>query len=79
MAMHSLTELTSLQKAFFDNLVENRVFVAIYLKNGIKLKGVIKAYNTSSITLSYPGHQTIYQKAVSTIAPLLTFENFSRS
>ena len=76
MAMSSLTELTTLQKTFLDDLVKKKASVAIYLKNGIKLKGVLKAYDAESFMLSYPGQQVILRKAVSTIAPLLTFETF---
>lgn len=74
--MSCLIELTQLQKTFLDDLVKKKASIAIYLKNGIKLKGVLKGYDAESFMLSQPSQQVIYRSAVSTIAPLLTFETF---
>ena len=60
------------QQQFLNNLVLKKTPVAIYLKNGIKLKGTIKGFDASSILLDHPSQQVIYKSAVSTVAPLLT-------
>lgn len=60
------------QQKFLNNLVLKRTPVAIYLMNGIKLKGTIKGFDAGSILLDHPSQQVIYTSAVSTVAPLLT-------
>lgn len=74
--MSVLTELTQLQKNFLNDLVIKKAPIAIYLKNGIKLKGLLKGFDEQCFLLDYPGQQVIYKSAVSTVAPLLTFETF---
>lgn len=76
MTMSVLTELTQLQKNFLNDLVKKKAPIAIYLKNGIKLKGLLKGFDEQCFLLDYPGQQVIYKTAVSTVAPLLTFETF---
>ena len=63
----------NIQKDFLNELVKRKAPVAVYLKNGIKLKGVICGFNDISIYLDTPSLQLIYKSAISTIAPLLTF------
>lgn len=60
------------QRIFLDALVLKKAPVAIYLKNGIKLKGTIKGFDSTSILLDHPSQQVIYTSAVSTVAPLVT-------
>ncbi len=74
--MSTFAELTQLQKTFLDDLVKKKAPIAIYLKNGIKLKGLLKGFDEHCFLLDYPGQQVIYKSAVSTVAPLLTFETF---
>jgi host factor-I protein len=74
MAMVQLNTLTPLQKTFLDDLVKKTAPVAIYLKNGIKLKGTILGFDETCILLNHPSQQIIYREAVSTVAPLITFE-----
>lgn len=61
-----------IQQTFLNNLVFKKTPVAIYLKNGIKLKGTIKGFDTASILLDHPSQQVIYKSAVSTVAPMVT-------
>ncbi len=63
---------SSFQTAFLKNIVEKKTPVAIYLKNGIKLKGTINSFDDRVIFLEQPSLQAIYISAVSTIAPLIT-------
>jgi len=72
-----MSNLTQLQINFLNNLIEKKSAVAVYLKNGIKLKGVILGYDEHAVMLDQPGQQLIMLNAVSTIAPLLTFQTFS--
>ncbi|HEV2613100.1 MAG TPA: RNA chaperone Hfq [Gammaproteobacteria bacterium] len=60
------------QRIFLNALVIKKAPVAIYLKNGIKLKGTIKGFDSKSILLDHPSQQVIYTSAVSTVAPLVT-------
>lgn len=76
MTVSALTKLTQLQKIFLNDLVKKKAPIAIYLKNGIKLKGLLKSFDEDCFLLDYPGQQVIYQHAVSTVAPLLTFDIF---
>jgi host factor-I protein len=63
---------TDFQQKFLNSLVLKQTPVAIYLKNGIKLKGTIKGFDQHSILLDQPSQQVIYKSAVSTVAPLMT-------
>ena len=67
-----MPNFSSLQSIFLSNLVEKKTPVAIYLKNGIKLKGTIGGFETRAIFLEEPSPQVIYKSSVSTIAPLIT-------
>lgn len=60
------------QQIFLNSLVHKKTPVAIYLMNGIKLKGTIRGFDTLSILLDHPSQQVIYKSAVSTVAPLVT-------
>jgi host factor-I protein len=54
---------------FLQTLVDGRVPVAIYLKNGIRLQGEIEAYESYGLLLRGISHQFIYKHAISTILP----------
>jgi host factor-I protein len=74
-----MSNLTKIQINFLNDLIEKKSPVAVYLKNGIKLKGIILGYDEQAIILDQPGQQLILKDAISTIAPLLTFQNFTSS
>jgi host factor-I protein len=76
MAMSAFTELTKLQINFLDELVKKKSPIAVYLKNGIKLKGTLAGFDEHCFLLDHPSEQVIYKTAVSTIAPLLLFNMF---
>ena len=71
--MSDITHSDNIQHDFLSDLVTRKAPVAVYLKNGIKLKGVICGFDALSIYLNQPSLQLIYKTAISTVAPLLTF------
>lgn len=60
----------SLQDIFLDTLRQDKVPVSVYLINGIKLQGLIEAFDQYIITLKSNVTQLIYKHAVSTIVPI---------
>lgn len=75
----STTKNQSLQDNYLNQLRKDKMPVVIYLTNGVRLKGVIKAFDSFVILLKEAGQQMIYKHAVSTIVPErdldLRFEN----
>lgn len=69
----------NLQDNFLNQLRKDKIPVVVYLTNGVRLKGVVKAFDTFVILLKETSQQLIYKHAVSTIVPEkeidLRFEN----
>lgn len=63
------TKSQSLQDNYLNQLRKDKVPVVIYLTNGVRLKGVIKAFDTFVILVKEATQQLIYKHAVSTIVP----------
>lgn len=59
----------ALQDVFLDALRKERVPVAIFLVNGIKLQGQIEAFDQFVVLLRSATAQVIYKHAISTIVP----------
>ncbi|MGE5300780.1 MAG: RNA chaperone Hfq [Acidobacteriota bacterium] len=59
----------SLQDNYLNQLRKDKMPVVIYLTNGVRLKGVIKAFDNFVILLKESTQQLIYKHAVSTIVP----------
>ncbi|MFO0752345.1 MAG: RNA chaperone Hfq [Thermodesulfovibrionales bacterium] len=59
----------SLQDSFLNHLRKERIPVVVYLANGVRLKGVIKGFDSFVILLKESNEQLIYKHAVSTIVP----------
>lgn len=59
----------ALQDPFLNALRKERVPVAIYLVNGIKLQGQIESFDQFVIVLKNTVNQMIYKHAVSTVVP----------
>jgi len=59
----------SLQDIFLNTLRRDKVPVVIYLTNGVRLKGVIKGFDSFVILLKEANDQLIYKHAISTIIP----------
>lgn len=75
----SNSKIQSLQDSFLNQLRKDKMPVIIYLTNGVRLKGVVKAFDNFVIVLKEATQQLIYKHAVSTIVPEkdldLRFEN----
>ena len=65
----STTKNQSLQDHFLNQLRKEKMPVVIYLTNGVRLKGVIKAFDNFVILVKETSQQLIYKHAVSTIVP----------
>ncbi len=59
----------SLQDPFLNALRRERVPVAIYLVNGIKLQGQIESFDNFVVLLKNSVSQMIYKHAISTVVP----------
>ncbi|RMH48392.1 MAG: RNA chaperone Hfq [Gammaproteobacteria bacterium] len=59
----------SLQDPFLNALRRERVPVAIYLVNGIKLQGQIESFDQFVVLLKNQVSQMVYKHAISTVVP----------
>ena len=59
----------SLQEPFLNALRRQRVPVAIYLSNGIKLQGQIAAFDQLVILLKNTTKQMVFKHTIATIVP----------
>ncbi len=59
----------SLQDNYLNQLRKDKTPVVVYLTNGVRLKGVIKGFDSFVILLKETSQQLIYKHAVSTIVP----------
>lgn len=59
----------SLQDPFLNALRRERVPVAVYLVNGIKLQGTVESFDQFVLLLRNQVSQMVYKHAISTIVP----------
>ena len=59
----------TLQDPFLNALRKDRIPVAIYLVNGIKLQGQVESFDQFVILLKNSVNQLVYKHAISTIVP----------
>lgn len=59
----------NLQDAFLNQLRKEHIPVVIYLTNGVRLKGVVKGFDSFVVLLKEANEQLIYKHAISTILP----------
>jgi len=59
----------SLQDKFLNKLRKDKQQVSVFLVNGIKLDGIIEAFDPYTILLRNRVTQSIYKHAISTIVP----------
>jgi len=59
----------SLQTIFLNELQKEQLLVSIFLVNGIKLHGMVVAYDDDVIMLKNAVTQVVYKHAISTIVP----------
>lgn len=62
-------KISSLQDPFLNALRKEKVQVAVYLVNGIKLQGLVEAFDQLTIILRSNVNQMVYKHAISTIVP----------
>jgi host factor-I protein len=59
----------SLQDPFLNALRREKVPVAIYLVNGIKLQGTVESFDQFVVLLRNTVSQMVYKHAISTVVP----------
>ena len=74
-----MTKSQILQEPFLNTLRKEKIPVAIYLVNGIKLQGQIDSFDQYVIILKNTVNQMVYKHAVSTIVPSKTVKFLTES
>jgi host factor-I protein len=59
-----------LQDTFLSALQKEKIPVAIYLVNGIKLQGLVESCDQFTVVLKGTVSQLIYKHAISTVVPV---------
>ena len=59
----------ALQNEFLNALRKERVFVSVFLVNGIRLAGQIQSFDQYSIRLQGPTPQLVLKRVVATVVP----------
>jgi host factor-I protein len=60
----------NLQDVFLNHIRKNKTAVTIFLVNGVKLQGVVSAFDNFCILLRRDYHsQLVYKHAISTVMP----------
>lgn len=59
----------SLQDPFLNVLRKEKIPVAIYLVNGIKLQGQVESFDQFAVLLKNTVSQMVYKHAISTVVP----------
>jgi len=59
----------NLQDQYLNQLRKEKIPVVIYLTNGVRLKGLIKAFDNFVILLKESNQSLVYKHAISTIVP----------
>ena len=65
-----MTKGQSLQDPFLNALRRERVPVAVFLVNGIKLQGTIESFDQFVVLLRNTVSQMVYKHAISTVVPV---------
>lgn len=59
----------NLQDHYLNQLRKEKIPVIVYLTNGVRLKGLVKAFDNFVILLKESNQSLIYKHAISTIVP----------
>ena len=59
----------NLQDKFLNKLRKDKQQVSVFLVNGIKLDGIVEAFDSYTILLRNKVTQSIYKHAISTLVP----------
>ncbi|NOZ25398.1 MAG: RNA chaperone Hfq [Nitrospirae bacterium] len=63
------TKNQNLQDSFLNQLRKEKIHVVVYLTNGVRLRGVIKGFDSFVVLLKEANIQMIYKHAISTVVP----------
>src|SRR5206468_10940519 len=66
---NNMSKGQSLQDPFLNALRRERIPVAIYLVNGIKLQGTVESFDQFVVLLRNTVSQMVYKHAISTVVP----------
>jgi len=76
-AKMSLEKSQNLQDVFLNHIRKQKIYVTVFLVNGVKLQGIITWFDNFSILLRRESHsQLIYKHAISTIMPSVPVQLF---
>ncbi|HYC45419.1 MAG TPA: RNA chaperone Hfq [Burkholderiales bacterium] len=64
-----MEENPALQNEFLNTLRKERVYVSVFLVNGIRLAGHIQSFDQYSIRLQGPTPQLVLKRVVATVVP----------
>lgn len=64
-----MSKINLLQDSFLNELRKEKVPVAIFLVNGIKLHGVVDSFDQYVVMLKNSVTQMVYKHAISTVVP----------
>lgn len=67
--MSNIAKNPNLQDNYLNQLRKDKIPVVVFLTNGVRLKGVIKSFDSFVILLEENTQSLIYKHAVSTIVP----------
>jgi host factor-I protein len=59
----------NLQDSFLNTIRKEKILVTVFLTNGVRLKGTIKAFDNFVVLLKDVNEQMVYKHAISTIVP----------
>lgn len=74
-----MSKWQTIQDPFLNALRKERIPVAIYLVNGIKLQGNVESFDQFSVLLKNTVSQMVYKHAISTIVPARNVRILSES
>jgi len=75
-AMENPREAVNIQNDFFNRARKDRARVTVFLINGKKLVGRIRAFDRFTVILDAgSGDQMIFKHAIASVAPTRSFEN----
>jgi len=63
------TKGQNLQDPFLNVLRREKIPVAVYLVNGIKLQGIVESFDQFVVLLQNSVSQMVYKHAISTVVP----------
>lgn len=64
-----MSKIHFLQNSFLNELRKEKVNVSIFLVNGIKLHGIVDAFDENVVMLKNAITQMVYKHAISTVVP----------